>query len=42
MGEVGRLCQEVGRGDRRPSRWKRRQERQFRTEPVSVISEEGL
>lgn len=42
MGEVGNLCQEVGRGDRRPSRRKRRRERQFCTEPVSVTSEEGL
>lgn len=42
MGEVGSLCQEVGRGDRRPSRRKRRQERQFLTELVSVISEKGL
>lgn len=42
MGEVRSLCQEAGRGDKRPSRRKRRRERQRRIEPVSLISEKGL
>lgn len=41
MGEAGSLCQEVGRGDRRPLKTEEAMGRQLCIEPVSVVSEKG-